>query len=161
MTEDRIETPGGLLHRQLCVAMTMEHDSLNALGELEQAASGSEAKQLFRHHADETREQIDNLRSVFTLLELREQAAPSPSTKGMSTQTAELLAHSASGLHDRIALAGALGNEHYEIAAYQALILPTAVMKATEAERLLTANLEQERHTSEEIRQLLTSILED
>ncbi len=38
---------------------------------------------MFRHHADETKEQIRNLHEVFKLLDLKQTTAPSPSTKGI------------------------------------------------------------------------------
>lgn len=158
MPKQTLDTPEQLLHFQLRTALTMEHDSLAALGELAAAAKAAEIKKLFRHHADETKEQIANLQEVFRLLELRESTAPSPSTKGISRQAASLLERSAPKLRDRAALSSALGNEHYEISAYQSLLIPVSAMGAAEAEALLQANLDQEQHTSEEIRSTLRSI---
>ncbi|MDF0515461.1 DUF892 family protein [Agromyces sp. H3Y2-19a] len=158
MVRQRLESPGDLLHFQLRTALTMENDSLAALGDLASAAKSAEIKKLFRHHADETREQIANLQQVFRLLELRESTAPSPSTKGISRQAASLLERSAPKLRDRAALASALGNEHYEISAYEALLVPVTAMGASDAAALLQSNLDQETHTSEEIRTKLQSI---
>ena len=158
MPKQTLDTPEQLLHFQLRTAMTMERDSLAALGELAASAKSAEIKKLFRHHSDETREQIANLQRVFEVLELRESTSPSPSTKGISKQAASLLERSAPKLRDRAALASALGNEHYEISAYQSLLIPVSAMGAVDAERLLQANLEQEEHTSEEIRKTLASI---
>ncbi|MCD5345520.1 ferritin-like domain-containing protein [Agromyces sp. S2-1-8] len=158
MVRQSLESPGDLLHFQLRTALTMENDSLAALGDLASAAKSAEIKKLFRHHADETREQIANLQQVFRLLELRESTAPSPSTKGISRQAASLLERSAPKLRDRAALASALGNEHYEISAYEALLVPVTAMGASDAAALLQSNLDQETHTSEEIRTKLQSI---
>lgn len=157
---DDIDTPGGLLHRQLCIALTMEQDSLDALGELQQAAQSAAVKKLFSHHAEETEEQISNLHAVLDILTLTAKAAPSQATKGISTQVTSLLEKSSRSLHDRIALSGALGNEHYEIAAYQTLLTPLAALGVSDATALLTANLDQERHASDEIRQLLENVVE-
>lgn len=44
----------------------MEHESLSMLGDLEEAAVTPEVKQMFSHHADETRHQIENLEQVFS-----------------------------------------------------------------------------------------------
>ena len=84
MVQQTLKSPTDLLHFQLRTALTMENDSLAALGELAKAARSAEIKKLFRHHADETKEQIANLQQVFQLLELKETTAPSPSTKGIS-----------------------------------------------------------------------------
>lgn len=159
MVQQTLKSPTDLLHFQLRTAMTMENDSLAALGELQKAAKTAEIKQLFRHHAGETKEQIANLQQVFRLLEFKESTAPSPSTKGISKQAASLLERSAPKLRDQIALTSALGNEHYEISAYQSLIVPTAAMGLSDVVSLLQANLEQEVHTSEELQKTLQKIL--
>jgi len=151
MSQINLETPEDLLRFQLRTAMTMEEDSLAALGELAEAAVSPDVKKLFRHHADETREQIENLKKVFRLLEVPESTAASPSTKGISKQAESLIARSAPALRDQVTLSAALGNEHYEMAAYQGLILPVAAMGATDALALLQDNREQEEHTSEEL----------
>ena len=56
MVQQTLTSPSELLHYQLRTAMTMENDSLAALGELARAAKSAEIKKLFRHHADETKE---------------------------------------------------------------------------------------------------------
>jgi len=152
MTSPTITTPSELLHLQLRTALTMEDDSLAALAELAKAAKSQDIKKMFRHHADETREQIDNLHKVFDLLDLKMTSAPSPSTKGISKQAESLIMKSAPSLRDQVELASALGNEHYEIAAYQAIIIPVATMGASDALSLLKSNLDQETHTSEELK---------
>ncbi|KQM83575.1 ferritin-like domain-containing protein [Agromyces sp. Leaf222] len=159
MVQQTLESPTELLHFQLRTALTMENDSLEALGELAKAAKSAEIKKLFRHHADETKEQLANLKQVFALLEFKESTAPSPSTKGISKQAVSLLERSAPKLRDQVALSSALGNEHYEISAYQGLILPATSLGLTDAVALLQANLDQEVHTSEELKATLEKIL--
>ena len=138
--------------------MTMEADSLAALAELTAAARSAEIKKMFRHHGDETKEQVENLRKVFGLLDLRESTAPSPSTKGISRQAGSLIRRSAPKLRDRVVLASALGNEHYEIAAYQSMIIGAAPLGLSDVLALLRANLDQETHTSEELESKLRDI---
>ena len=159
MSQTTLESPADLLRFQLRVAMTMEEDSLAALGELEQAASSVDVKKMFRHHADETKEQIENLRKVFQVLELPESTAASPSTKGIAKQAESLIQRSAPALRDQVTLSAALGNEHYEISAYQSLILATRAQGAVDAVTLLTDNLDQETHTSEELQQKLQELV--
>jgi ferritin-like metal-binding protein YciE len=151
MVQQTLTTPEELLRFQLRTAMTMENDSLAALGELAKAARSAEIKKLFRHHADETKDQIANLREVFRLLELKESTAPSPSTKGISRQAGSLIERTAPKLHDQVVLSCALGNEHYEISAYQSLIIAVSGMQSPDAVALLQDNLDQETHTSEEL----------
>ena len=153
-----LESPTELLHYQLRTALTMEHDSLAALGELAAAAKSAEVKKMFKHHAEETKEQIENLHKVFGLLEFKETSAPSPSTKGITKQAESLIDKAAAKLRDQVVLSCALGNEHYEISAYQALIIPAQAMGASDVVALLTANLDQETHTSEELKTMLEKI---
>lgn len=151
MSQTHLETPEDLVRFKLRTAMSMEEDSLTSLLELAEAAQTADIKKLFRHHADETREQIENLRKVFQLLEVPESTAPSPSTKGINKQAQSLIQRSAPELRDQVTLAAALGNEHYEMASYQGLILPVTALGATDALKLLQENCEQEIHTSEEL----------
>lgn len=150
MSQTQLESPQDLLRFQLRTALTMEDDSLAALKELAAAARSADVKKLFRHHQDETKEQIQNLHRVFTLLELPASTAPSPSTKGISKQAQSLISRSAPSLRDQVALSSALGNEHYEISAYQSLITAVAPLQPAAAQ-LLQDNLDQETHTSEEL----------
>src|SRR5699024_6501700 len=144
--QETLETPVDLLRFQLRTTMSMEEDSLAALGDLEKAAPSSEVRELFSHHADETREQIDNLRSVFELFEFPVSTAGSPATKGISHQAHSLIERTAKPLLDQVTLTCALGNEHYEISVYQSLIVAAKAQQATEAVTLLSNNLDQETH---------------
>ncbi len=158
MPQNTLESPQDLLRFQLRTALTMENDSLEALGELASAARSADVKKLFRHHSDETKEQIANLHEVFRLLEIPDSSAPSPSTKGIAKQARSLIERSAPSLHDRVTLSAALGNEHYEISAYETLVLAVEATGAADAVALLRENLDQETHTSEELRSRLQSI---
>lgn len=159
MSQTHLETPEDLLRFQLRTALTMEEDSLAALGELAEAAESADIKKLFRHHAEETREQIANLQKVFQLLEVPESSAASPSTKGISKQAESLIQRTAPELRDQVTLSAALGNEHYEMAAYQGIILPVQALGATDALALLQENADQEEHTSEELSSRLKQLL--
>ena len=153
-----LDTPTELLHYQLRTALTMEDHSLAALGELADAAKSAEIRKMFTHHADETKEQIANLHEVFKLLDLRDTTAPSPSTTGITRQAESLISKAGDALLDQVVLSCALGNEHYEISAYQSLIIPLTAMGMPDAVKLLQANLDQETHTSEELQAMLQKI---
>lgn len=158
MPTTTLESPADLLHYQLRTALTMENHSLAALGELQKAATSAEIKEMFRHHAGETREQIANLHQVFKILALRDSTAPSPSTTGISRQAESLVAKSAPKLRDRVVLSCALGNEHYEMSAYEGLVIALKAMGVPDAVSLLQANLDQETHTSQELRSMLQKV---
>ncbi len=158
MATATLQTPADLLHYQLRTALTMEADSLAALGVLEKAAKSAEVKKMFNHHAGETKEQIENLHKVFKLLELKRTTAPSPSTTGISKQAEGMIKRSDTKLLDRVVLSAALGNEHYEMSAYQALLVPVRAMGAADVVKLLKFNLDQEEHTSKELESMLKKV---
>ena len=158
MPQQTLESPNDLLYYQLRTAVTMEQDSLAALGELTSAARSADIKKMFRHHADETKQQMRNLEQVFQLLELKQSSAPSPTTKGINKQAGSLIERSRPALRDQVVLSCALGNEHYEISAYQSLLIPVLAMGAADVAKLLQDNLDQETHTSEELRTELEKI---
>lgn len=158
MATTKLDTPDKLLEMQLRTALTMEDDSLAALGLLSGAAVSKEVKDMFKHHADETKQQIKNLHTVFEELGLKVRTAPSPSTKGISRQAKSLIEKSERKLLDQVTLTCALGNEHYEIAAYETLIIPVQAMGAGDALKLLQENLDQETHTSEELHATLEKL---
>lgn len=159
MSQQRLETPEDLIRYQLRSTLTMEEHSLEALQELEGAARDKKFKKLFAHHQEETREQIANLSQVFTLLEFDESTAPHPATTGIKKQATSLLEKAEPELHNQIALMSALGNEHFEISVYQGLIIQAKAMGVPDAKKLLKENLEQEEHTSKELKTALKELL--
>lgn len=159
MTKQTLDTPEELLHYQLRSALTMENHSLEALDELHSAAKDKKIKKLFSHHSEETREQISNLEKIFAHLNYEVTSAPSQATTGIKNQAASLIERVDSKLHDQVALMSALGNEHFEIASYNGLILSAQSLQAVEAAQLLQQNLDQETHTSEELRGALQELL--
>ena len=152
MATATLTTADDLMLMQLRTALTMEADSLAALADLERAAKSADVKKMFKHHAGETKEQIENLHKIFEMLGMKATPAPSPSTKGISKQAGSLITKSAPKLRDQVTLSCALGNEHYEIAAYQNMIIPALAMGGDAIASLLQANLDQETHTSEELK---------
>ena len=159
MAQQHLETPEELIQYVLRSTLTMEHHSLEALEELHGVAKDKKIAQLFSHHMDETREQISNLQKVFQLLGFDETTAPHPATTGIKNQASSLIEKSDAALHDQIALMSALGNEHFEIAQYQGLIVQAKALGASDVKTLLKQNLEQEKHTSEELHTTLKELM--
>lgn len=148
---EHLMTTTELFRFRLGSALEMEHDSLRMLGELEKAAVSDDLKHQFAHHADETRQQIENLNQVFLLLNLSPEDKPSPTTKGMEKQAETMLKKSSTTLHDEVVISAALGTEHYEIATYRSLITSAEALGLAEVAELFRANLQQEEHTSQEL----------
>lgn len=96
--------------------------------------------------------------SLEALAELQS-TAPNPATTGISKQAVSLLDRTVGKLHNEVALVSALGNEHFEISTYQALILQARSLGSEDAVGLLSANLDQEVHTSQELLKALEELV--
>lgn len=148
---EHFHTADDIFSFKLGSALTMEHDSLQMLGELEEHAQRAELRTLFQEHAKETRGQIANLERCFELLGQNVNDSPSPATKGLSKEGKSTIGKTDQSLVDMVALAGALETEHYETAVYETLIISAEAQGASEIVSLLKENLEQEKAASEKI----------
>ncbi|WP_022899973.1 ferritin-like domain-containing protein [Humibacter albus] len=148
---EHFENPRELLEYRLGAAVSMERDSLSMLGDLEEAAQSEDVKQMYRHHADETRQQSQNLDRIFEELQISAADQPSPTTKGIAREGSSLIRKSEPALLDMVTLSAALETEHAEIAAYQSMICTADALGLSNVVQLLTENLEQEEHTSKEL----------
>jgi ferritin-like metal-binding protein YciE len=148
---DKIETPSELFAYKLGAALTMENTVLGMLGDLEESAQQDELKRQFRHHADETREQIRNLEQAFSALGQEPEAEPSPAIEGLAKDGKQNIKQTDDSLVDHVVLSAAGETEHHEIAVYEALILHASAMGQEDVVALLAENLEQEQHTLGEI----------
>lgn len=141
-----------IFNYKLGSALTMEHDSLEMLAELEKIVMRSDFKDLFHEHAQETRQQIENILRCFAVLGEEAKQSPSPTTKGLAKETKAFTAKTDNSLVDAVALAGALEYEHYETAVYETLITHAKAKGATEIVHLLSSNLAQEESAIVKIR---------
>ncbi len=141
-----LSTPRDLFIHELSDTMSAEQIILKMLSELQKEAQHPEAKQAFKEHEDETRQQIKNLEEVF---------------KTLGAQPEETTCHAAEGLrqeHEALHqedpspevlemgnIAGAAKQEHYEIASYTSLVQMAKDLEERDVARLLQENLDQEK----------------
>jgi ferritin-like metal-binding protein YciE len=152
MLFEKFETPMELYSYKLGSALEMETTVLKMLDKLEEEAHSPELKQQFRHHADETREQISNIEQAFLALGLESDDKPCPVIEAIDKEGRAEIKRAGDRLVDTVILAGAAATEHYEIAVYEWLISEAEAMSRPEVANLLRQNLEQEQHTLEEVR---------
>lgn len=149
---EHFRTPAEIFFYRLGSALTMEHDSLEILGDMEKAAMRSDVVDLFRDHADETRQQIGNLEQCFAILGEAVRRTPSPTTKGLAKEIKSSTDKTDHSLVDAVVLAGALEMEHYETAVYETLITYAKATDALDVVNLLAQNLEQEKAAIEKLK---------
>jgi ferritin-like metal-binding protein YciE len=149
---EKLKTPTDLFHFKLGAALTMENNVLEMLGNLEEAAQQEQLKQQFRHHAEETLQQIANLERAFGALGEEPDESPCPAIQGIDKEGKANIKKADDRIVDAVILSGAAETEHHEIAVYEGLITEAEAMGKDDIVRLLQENLEQEQHTLEEIK---------
>jgi uncharacterized protein (TIGR02284 family) len=158
---DKVDTPTEFFTHKLGTALTMENKVLDMLGENEERAQHEELKGLFRHHADETRQQISNLQQAFAALGQEPDEKMAPAVDGLKLEAKANMKLTDERLLDDVILGAAAETEHHEIAVYEELITYAETLGRPEITALLRENLEQERHTLEEVRRTAERIAQE
>jgi ferritin-like metal-binding protein YciE len=158
---ERLNTPQELFHYKLGAALTMENTVLEMLGDLEKHAQREQLKQQFRHHAEETKEQIHNLEQAFAVLGEEPDDSPCPAIQGLEKEGKANIKKADDSVVDAVILAGAAETEHHEIAVYEGLITEAQAMGKQDIVSLLRHNLEQEQHTLEEVKQATEQLAQE
>ncbi|HEX8856119.1 MAG TPA: ferritin-like domain-containing protein [Thermoleophilaceae bacterium] len=149
---DKIENPKELFGYKLGAAYTMEQNVLGMLDDLQQETTNDQLRQLFSHHADETRQQIGNIEQAFAALGEEADDKPCPAIQGLEKESKAEIKMAEDSVVDAVILSGAAETEHHEIAVYESLITQAEAMGNQQVAQLLKQNLEQEQHTLEEVK---------
>jgi ferritin-like metal-binding protein YciE len=156
---ERLNTPEEAYNWKLGAALKMEQTVLEKiLADSIDEAHDEKVKQLFRHHADETRQQIRNLEQVFEIFGWDVDDSPCPAIEALHKEAKTNVKKTDDAIVDSIILSGALETEHHEIAVYEGLIINARAMGRDDVVRLLEQNLEQEQHTLQEARSALEQV---
>ena len=158
---EKLNTPQELFHFKLGATLKMENTVLEMLGDLEQAAQREQLKEQFRHHAEETREQIHNIEQAFEALGEEPDDSPCPAIEGIEKEGKANIKKADDSVVDAVILSGAAETEHHEIAVYEGLITEADAMGKQEIVSLLRQNLEQEEHTLQEVKQATQELAQE
>jgi ferritin-like metal-binding protein YciE len=158
---ERLNTPQELFHYKLGAALKMENTVLSMLGDLEENAQREQLKQQFRHHAEETQQQIRNIEQAFQALGEEVDDSPCPAIEGLEKEGKANIKKADDKMVDAVILSGAAETEHHEIAVYEGLITEAEAMGKQDVVQLLQQNLEQEQHTLEEVKQATKQLAQE
>jgi ferritin-like metal-binding protein YciE len=150
---EKLNSPQELFQYKLGAALKMENEVLEMLGNLEEATQSDQLKQQFSHHADETRQQIQNIEKAFSALGEEPDDSPCPAIEGLDKEGKANIKKADDSVVDAVVLSAAAETEHHEIAVYEGLITHAEAMGKQDVVELLQQNLEQEEHTLEEVKQ--------
>jgi ferritin-like metal-binding protein YciE len=149
---ERLNSPNEVFSFKLGAALKMENTVLEMLGDLEENSQREQLKQQFRHHAEETRQQIRNLEQAFSKLGEEPDENPCPAIEGIEKEGKANIKKADDSVVDAVILSGAAETEHHEIAVYEGLITEAEAMGKHDIVQLLRENLDQEEHTLEEVK---------
>jgi ferritin-like metal-binding protein YciE len=150
---ERFDNPKELFTYKLGAALTMEQKVLNMLHDLEDDARSDQLKQQIHRHAQETEQQIGNVRQAFSEVGEEPDDKPCPAIDGIRLEGRANIARTDDRLKDVTVLSAIDETEHHEIAVYETLIAQAEAMNQPAAASLLRQNLEQEQRTLDAARQ--------
>jgi ferritin-like metal-binding protein YciE len=139
-----------------------EHQFLKGQEEMLQGASDATLRQMISTHIEETRQQIANIEQVYGILGQKPERIMCDGAKGIVSEGQKGLRETAgaSGVRDVAIANSAARVEHYEISAYQGLLMSAQLMGQPQIAGLLQQNLQQEERTAQLVAQSLPVLLE-
>ena len=151
-----ITEPRELFVNELNAMMYVEQRlAEEVLPELANEITSDEFKENVRHHIDETKQQIGYLERAFELLGAEPKPDKSHAIDGLVAQHDKVFENIESPeLRDIFDAGAAAKTEHLEIAAYESMITTAESLGEHEIVALLEENLDQEKHTLEEVRKI-------
>ena len=145
-------------HDELKDAYDFEHQILEALPEMAEAAKDPELRKAFEDHLTQTEGQVDRLKKVFRLHGWKPERKHCDGVEGLLEEGEEVLeAEGDDDAIDAALIAAAQRVEHYEMAAYGTLRTYARTLGQEEAADLLQQTLDEEADADE----LLTRLAEN
>ena len=139
-------------------AYDFEHQILDALPKMEEAASSPELKRAFQEHRRETENQVRRLEQVFNHLGLDAERKTCKGMKGLIAEGEDFVKARGDGAAiDAALISGAQRVEHYEMAVYGTLRTYARALGHEEQATLLQQNLSEEKAADEKLTGLAES----
>jgi ferritin-like metal-binding protein YciE len=134
-----------VLHEQVKDLLSAEKQLVAALPKVAAGAHAPELKQAVSEHLEETREHVQRLEKVSSLLDIDSSATTCKAMQGLVAEGEEVLEKDGDPVaRDAAIIAAAQRIEHYEIAAYGSARTLAGELDQREAEKLLGETLDEE-----------------
>lgn len=133
---------------QLKDAYSAESQIIDALPDMIDAAQSDELRKGLQNHLEETKGQRDRIVQIFNALDYKPGGERCAATAGLIEEADELVKEHTKdpAAVDAAIICACQKIEHYEIATYGCLIAYAEQLGMTEAAKLLTETIEQERN---------------
>jgi len=148
--------PRELFLHELGDILYAERVLVKALPKLQKEASDPELAEGFKGHLAETEKHVTNLEQAFKALGEKPKAQKCPGIEGIKQEHDDFVKNespTAAVLDSFLTSAGARA-EHYEIAAYEGLIISAEAMGENKVVTLLSKNLAQEQEALRKIKKI-------
>lgn len=148
-----METMQELFVDQLRDLYDAEKQLTRALPKLAKAASNEELAQGFRDHLEQTKTHVTRIEQTLEMLGQKARSKPCEAMKGLIQEGQEAIAEDLEeeDVHDLALVAAARRVEHYEMAAYETLVMAAQAMKQPEIVQLLQQTLREEMDTDKRL----------
>ncbi|HEY7398559.1 MAG TPA: ferritin-like domain-containing protein [Gaiellaceae bacterium] len=134
-----------VLQEQIEDLLSAEHQLVQALPKVAEAASSPELKEAIETHLGQTRGHVERLEQVFDELGMSHSSTTCKAMQGLVAEGDEIVQMQGDPVaKDAAIIAAAQRIEHYEIAAYGTAKTLAAELDHRTAERLLEATLDEE-----------------
>lgn len=139
--------PRELFLHELGDILYAENLLVKTLPKLAKEATDPELRKGFTEHLEETRQQVANLKAVFKSMGEKPTPEKCPGIEGITKEHDMFMSQEKPSpeICDLFLTGAGARTEHYEIAAYSGLVMSARALGETEAARLLTENLNQEK----------------
>lgn len=153
MKEQTIEF---LLKNELKDIFHAEQQFLKALPKASKAAASDDLRNALNAHLEETEEQVERLKEIFSILDTAGRGKICAAMEGLVTECQELIGdYDRSYVRDAGLISKCQRIEHYEIATYSTLILFAQELDLQSVVDLLQATLTEEVNANKKLTKLL------
>jgi ferritin-like metal-binding protein YciE len=140
--------------------MSAEHMILKALPKMADKASHSGLKEAFRMHEQQTRQHVQRLEQIFSMIGMKAEEKTCKGMEGIIDEGQDVMKeYKDSDVLDAALIAAAQRVEHYEIAAYGCVRTYANVLGLTNQEDLLQQTLNEEGNTDKRLTQLADEVV--
>ena len=149
-----------LFHDTLKDIYFAEKKILATLPKMAKAAQDGELKKAFEKHKTQTEGHVARLEKIFGLIDKKPQGKTCAAIVGITEEGAEIMEeYKGSPALDAGLLAAAQAVEHYEISRYGTMRTWATELGLTEAARLLSQTLDEEKQTDADLTEIAESVV--
>ena len=154
------ETANDLFEEELRDVYDAEKQLVKALPKLAKASMSEELRQAFEEHLEQTKGQVQRIEQIFQSIDTKAKGKPCEGMKGLVTEGKKAIEESGKGaMRDLMLIGAAKRVEHYEMAAYQSLIMIAESMENDTVVELLRETLSEEEETDQKLGSMCEELL--